>query len=256
MGQLRREAAKNPAAATLLEEIEAEDAARSDDFFTGPVKNLDRDGDMSYLPVEAIYSPVPRNNSLSGEKFGVAEAGDAADATLSGASQVATEQAVAVRGHLVAESDGVRSQAGIIHHEGEIGGEKIVACGELLILPGETPKDSLVVPRQRVRRGRPRTLDEELRCRVVSLMSVGLSLRQTAAKVGVHHTAIMAAMRRDREFAEQVSEARSESVAQPLAVVIKAARRDWRAAAWLAKHLQSQFYKGDCPPEERALERK
>src|SRR5687768_3079438 len=72
MGELRREAGRNPAAATLLEEIEAadlqaeldaEEAARRD-LFTGAVKNSSADGVTSYLPGDGIYSPVHRVTGL------------------------------------------------------------------------------------------------------------------------------------------------------------------------------------------------
>jgi hypothetical protein len=61
-------------------------------------------------------------------------------------------------------------------------------------------------------------------------------------------------MKRDEEFAAQVSEARLSAISQPLLTVIQASRTSWRAAAWLAKFLddrRAQNY--ETTPEERAL---
>ena len=263
MEELRREAETDPIMAGILAEIDAKEAQRksagkefSTDFPTSPVENLDAGPATTSLASRPIFPPQPPVSGLGGGKVRVAREQIGSPEARELSTQVSAAQSVAVSGELLDAGGDGGQQARLNHHQGQSGGGKIIELGDLFILPGESPEQSLVVPKQRVQRGRPRAVDNDMQTRIVSLMSAGLSLRQVAAKVGVHHTTIMDAMRRDREFAEQVSEARTEGVSQPLAVVIKAARTNWRAAAWLAKHLQSQFYKGDCPPEERALERK
>jgi hypothetical protein len=81
-------------------------------------------------------------------------------------------------------------------------------------------------------------------------MAYGLSLRQAASQLGLHHTTLVAAMKRDEEFAEQVSESRLDAIAQPLITVVQASRRSWRAAAWLAKFLEERNKKSATPPPQ------
>jgi hypothetical protein len=59
-------------------------------------------------------------------------------------------------------------------------------------------------------------------------MSYGLSFRQAAAQLGVHHQTLLNALKRDEEFAQQVAEARLDAIAQPLVVIVQAARKNWR----------------------------
>ena len=87
-------------------------------------------------------------------------------------------------------------------------------------------------------------------------MSYGLSFRQAAAQLGVHHTTLLSLMKRDGEFAQQVSEARLDAISQPLLTVVQASRTNWRAAAWLAKFLEERRVRNlETTPEERELDR-
>jgi hypothetical protein len=85
-------------------------------------------------------------------------------------------------------------------------------------------------------------------------MSHGLSFRQAAAQLGVHHVTLLNILKRDEEFAQQVSEARLDAISQPLLTVVHASRTNWRAAAWLAKFLEERRARNyESTPEERAV---
>ena len=92
--------------------------------------------------------------------------------------------------------------------------------------------------------------------RLLGMMAYGLSFRQAAAQLGVHHQTILNTLKRDEEFAQQVAEARLDAISQPLITVIHASRTSWRAAAWLAKFLEERRVRNiETTPEERELER-
>ena len=58
-------------------------------------------------------------------------------------------------------------------------------------------------------------------------------------------------MKRDEEFSQQVSEARLDAATQPLVTVIQASRKNWRAAAWLARFLEERRRRSyETTPEE------
>jgi hypothetical protein len=87
-------------------------------------------------------------------------------------------------------------------------------------------------------------------------MSYGLSFRQAAAQLGVHHVTILNLLKRDEPFAQQVAEARLDAISQPLLTVVQASRTNWRAAAWLAKFLNDRrASRYETMPEEHELSR-
>ena len=87
-------------------------------------------------------------------------------------------------------------------------------------------------------------------------MSYGLSFRQAAAQLGVHHQTLLNTLKRDEEFAQQVAEARLDAISQPLLTVVHASRKNWRAAAWLARFLEERRVRTlETTPEERELEK-
>ncbi|HEY2892923.1 MAG TPA: hypothetical protein VGJ16_01875 [Pirellulales bacterium] len=87
-------------------------------------------------------------------------------------------------------------------------------------------------------------------------MSYGLSFRQAAAQLGVHHVMLLNLMKRDDEFAQQVAEARLDATSQPLSTVLHASRTNRRAAAWLAKYLEERRARSyETTPEEREVEK-
>jgi hypothetical protein len=100
-------------------------------------------------------------------------------------------------------------------------------------------------------------LDDLAKGHLLGLMSYGLSFRQAAARLGVHHQTLLNAMKRDEQFAQQVAEARLDAISQPLMTVVKASRTSWRAAAWLAKFLNDRRVGAyETTPEEYELQRR
>jgi hypothetical protein len=133
---------------------------------------------------------------------------------------------------------------GIVHHRTDNPGEQSPAAA-----------DPRLIAARPLRRGRPPALDDLAKGRLLGLMSYGLSFRQAAAQLGVHHVTLLNAMKRDEAFAQQVSEARLEAISQPLLIVVQASRTNWRAAAWLAKFLEDRRVRTlESTPEERALQ--
>ena len=134
---------------------------------------------------------------------------------------------------------------GLIRHDDENGGEKIA---DLSI-------DPAAIPARPLRRGRPPLIDDLAKGRVLGLMAHGLSFRQAAAQLGVHHQTLLNLMKRDVEFTQQVAESRLIAISQPLLTVVKASRTNWRAAAWLARFLEERRTRSlETTPEERAIE--
>jgi predicted DNA-binding protein (UPF0251 family) len=133
---------------------------------------------------------------------------------------------------------------GIVRHTGQTPGEKL----------DDGLSDPRAIPARPVRRGRPIKLDDLAKGRLLGLMSYGLSFRQAAAQLGVHHQTLLNAMKRDEEFAQQVSEARLDAISQPLLTVVQASRTSWRAAAWLARFLEDRRVRSyETTPEEHQL---
>jgi hypothetical protein len=134
---------------------------------------------------------------------------------------------------------------GLIRHRAAKPGEQL----------GDDSPASHFVPARPVRRGRPLALDDMAKGRLLGLMSYGLSFRQAAAQLGVHHQTLLNLLKRDEAFAQQVGEARLDAISQPLLTVVQASRKNWRAAAWLAKFLDDRRVRTyETTPEERELE--
>ena len=162
----------------------------------------------------------------------------------------------------------MNSQEGdaIVRHGADEGGEQC-ADGGCAERQGAAPRQSdenkgnsgpaAEIPLRVVRRGRPPSLDEMAKGRLLGLMAFGLSFRQAAAQLGVHHQTLLNIMKRDEQFAQQVAEARLDAISQPLMVVVQAARTNWRAAAWLARYLNERRVSGyERTPEEAELAKK
>jgi hypothetical protein len=146
--------------------------------------------------------------------------------------------------------------AGIIRHQSQTPGEKCCVGWDKASSEAAGPPSLAGIPAATVRRGRPIKLDDFAKGRLLGLMSHGLSFRQAAAQLGVHHQTLLNALKRDEEFAQQVSEARLNAISEPLLTVIQASRTNWRAAAWLAKFLDDRRTKTlETTPEERELKR-
>jgi len=90
----------------------------------------------------------------------------------------------------------------------------------------------------------PGAIDDFGRGRLVTLLAMGLSIRQAAAAVGVSHTAVRLEIRRNPELLVQVELARQHARLEPLLVIIRESKRSWRAASWLMKYLNGTKRKG------------
>jgi hypothetical protein len=192
-------------------------------------------------------SPDPQVSSLNGEVI-APPSGDQTDST--GAeisSQAASSLVVRTSPNEIADAANQPQTPGILRHGAQTSGEVFASNDSELPL----------IPARALRRGQPPKLDDLAKGRLLGLISHGLSFRQAAAQLGIHHQTILNTMKRDEEFAQQVAEARLDAISQPLLTVIAASRKNWRAAAWLAKFLDGRRTSPyEATSEERELARK
>jgi hypothetical protein len=216
---------------------------------------------LSTLPSSnSNNSPAPQVLSPNGELIGLPTSSQAESAD----SQLSSQPVDGVLVVAITPSNQLATDApqqhGIIRHAAQTPGEKSasqLSCSPLsdsqALAPSPSPSD---IPARPVRRGRPIKLDDLAKGRLLGLMSYGLSFRQAAAQLGVHHQTLFNALKRDEEFAQQVSEARLDAISQPLLTVVQASRTSWRAAAWLTKFLEDRRASTyETTPEERALQK-
>jgi hypothetical protein len=216
------------------------------DVTTGPASDLPS--------LETNNSPAPQGFSPNGDLIGLSASPEPTSDQSPHSPQ--TVDGVLVVSIVPATDQVPDSSAptGIIHHATETPGEQFA----------EVPADPRLVPTRPLRRGRLIALDDLAKGRLLGLMSYGLSFRQAAAQLGVHHVTLLNALKRDEEFAQQVSEARLDAISQPLLTVIQASRTNWRAArapprsgGRLAKFLHERRVSSyETTPEERALQSK
>lgn len=90
----------------------------------------------------------------------------------------------------------------------------------------------------------PGAIDDFVRGRLVTLLGLGLSIRQAAAAVGVSHTAVRQEIKRNPQLTTQVDLAREQARLEPLLVIIRESKRSWRAASWLMKYLDGRAREG------------
>lgn len=88
--------------------------------------------------------------------------------------------------------------------------------------------------------GRPTVVDEHIKGKMVILLATGLSLRQTAAFLGITHPTVSAAIAADPELAADIADARVRAELHPLAHLIREGGRSWKTAVWLLEYLQKQ----------------
>jgi hypothetical protein len=103
----------------------------------------------------------------------------------------------------------------------------------------------------KVRPGRPASLDDQAKGQLIALLSVGMSMRQAASVLGVSHTTVQKALKADPSLAEEITAARFQAQLQPLACIIREARRSWKAATWLLKYLDTKISTHEETPDER-----
>jgi hypothetical protein len=104
--------------------------------------------------------------------------------------------------------------------------------------------------------GRPRVLDEVKRGEVCALLAYGCTFRAAAQYVGCSVSAISMLKERDPAFREQVDKALAQRQTIPLANMREAAKRSWRAAAWLLERTEGRVFKRDglCDAGDLAAE--
>ena len=90
------------------------------------------------------------------------------------------------------------------------------------------------------RGGRPKVLTPQVKEELCKLLSIGLSRRQAASWLDIDHSTISHMAGRDEDFARSITRAEELASVQPMMVMAAAARKSWRAAAWMIKHHQKR----------------
>lgn len=86
------------------------------------------------------------------------------------------------------------------------------------------------------RGGRPKVLTPQVKEELCKLLSIGLSRRQAASWLDIDHSTISHMAARDEDFARSITRAEELASVQPMMVMAAAARKSWRAAAWMITH--------------------
>jgi hypothetical protein len=95
--------------------------------------------------------------------------------------------------------------------------------------------------RHRGRIGRPSRLTPEVEARILNAIRCGAPNKVACAAAGIHQDTLYGWLEKAKEqpeseyaaFSEKLTRAREEGITARLAIVMKAAKMDWRAAAWL-----------------------
>ena len=87
-------------------------------------------------------------------------------------------------------------------------------------------------------------LSESEEDRFLLCLSYGLSMRQAAGTVRCQHTSMVTRAKRDSAFAQRIAEAKTKARTDPLLEITMAARKSWRAAAWLLTYLDRRDNRG------------
>lgn len=126
---------------------------------------------------------------------------------------------------------------------------------------GLVPKADIVTVRmarerehERARAGRPTVVDEQMKFTMLELLGIGMSLRTTAAHVGVSHQTVANLLAKDAAFAEEVRRTREQAKVFPLNCILRECGRSWRAAAWLVEYME-RHGQSERPGLEGHLER-
>lgn len=95
--------------------------------------------------------------------------------------------------------------------------------------------------------GRPRALDEAKRREVCALISVGCSLSDAARYIGCTVITIRREALRNEQFSEALQRAHLAAELSPLHDLRAAAKKYWRAAAWLLERTNPQRFAKQHP---------
>lgn len=90
--------------------------------------------------------------------------------------------------------------------------------------------------------GRPKSVvfTEHLKIEACALISVGLTLAQTAGYLGMARSTLAAALAHDTDFADGVQNAREMAQGQLLLQLAQASKTSWKAAVYLLEHLEQR----------------
>ena len=87
------------------------------------------------------------------------------------------------------------------------------------------------------RRGRPPLIDHDKREKILQMLENGFSQPICAAHVGISLRTLRREMVRNPEFRERAERAETLFEEWPLMTILRAARKNWRAASWLMTHM-------------------
>jgi hypothetical protein len=186
--------------------------------------------------VAASSPPLPPADETEASPQGIAAQGDSSPAR---SDEKAAEQGAA---------------AGLFCHQDSAAGKQPPPLPAESPAAGDTddPLAALVGRSLAQRRiGRPALFDDQAKGKLIALLAFGLSLRQAGAVLGVSHQTVSNTLKADPALAEEITAARFAAQAQPLACVIREARRSWKAATWLLKYLDQKVKAHDETPEEK-----
>lgn len=97
-------------------------------------------------------------------------------------------------------------------------------------------------PNPRPKSGRPRALDDVKRREVVALISAGCGLEGAANYVGCAASTIRREAARNPQFNGELRRANLTAELNPLQAIREAARKYWRAGAWLLERMNPQRF--------------
>jgi hypothetical protein len=81
--------------------------------------------------------------------------------------------------------------------------------------------------------GRPTVRTAEKAKQVAEALARGLPIAQTCAIVGISYPSLCKWRKADPEFEQEIQQALARGVDARLTIIEEAAKKDWRAAAWL-----------------------
>jgi len=213
----------------------------TDSELTAPLDPGQNPANSNLLPNKLPQTPVHQEN---GNLIADAPAGVAVFCEAKHGAQPEAQSSLASSNAIFAVGQERSPNTGISCHEVPPTGSQVAAdpLEELL-------HRALVATK--TRRGRPPGLDDQAKGQLIALLSVGMSMRQAAVVLGVSHTTIQKMLKADPALAEEITAARFQAQLQPLACVIREARRSWKAATWLLKYLDGKIASHEETPDER-----
>jgi len=261
MSANRSSSQKSLSAADRLERKLAKiKAAERKKFLNENIVRLEKNGELSHEAVRTcsvpsdsdasqpnFYTETP-DSAKNGQQFAPPDTASESALNPTGPPQLPAAQEVPAGEPIHEQAAGSLIAGAISIHEADSSGQKIA--------PNETdsldPLEELLARAlSRPRRGRPAAFDDHNKGKLVALLSLGMSLRQAAAVLGVSHGTIRNTLKADPALAEEITAARFQAQLQPLACVIREARRSWKAATWLLKYLDSKIASHEETPDER-----